>query len=156
VGFAEEIVKTLLNHVISPQVSGNETAAYRRAIAYETLEGVLAGLASGTAEKAGKVLPRSILSKLENVGNRTKQHLCAEFVKSVVARVKQRIAVELGKEAAEKVTKMIEEELMQVASRTPADILPIEERIMFYELGREMAVVALAFDSVPGPSPSRI
>jgi hypothetical protein len=117
------------------------------------LKGVLAELASGTAEKVGKALPRGIRAKLEDVG---KQNPCAELARSVVAQVKQRLAVELDKETAEKVARVFEEMFMQVASSTPADILPAEERVKFYELGRETGVVALAFDSVPGPSPSRI
>jgi hypothetical protein len=156
VGFAEEVVKTLLNHVISPQVSGNESISYRRAIAYITLRGFLKGLGSSTAEKAGKALPKSIRARLEDVGDQMRQSLYADLAKSVVVRVKQRLAVELDKETAERVARVFEEELMQAASPTPADILPVEERVKFYELGMEMAVVALAFDSVPGPSPSRI
>jgi hypothetical protein len=35
-------------------------------------------------------------------------------------------------------------------------LLPAEERIKFYRIGRDMGIVALALDSVPGPSPSRI
>jgi len=153
VGFVEEVVKDLLNHVISPQVSGNESIAYRRAIAYVTLKGVLKELASGTAERAAKVLPRSIRAKLEDVG---RWNPCAELAKSVAAQVRQRLAAELDRETAEKVTKVFEEVFAQVASSTPADILPAEEKVKFYELGREMGAVALAFDSAPGPSPSRI
>lgn len=152
-GFVEEIVKDLLNHVISPQVSGNETASYRRAIAYVTLRGFLKELASGTAEKAGKVLPRSIRARLEDVG---KWNPYAELAKSVAAQVRQRLAMELDRETAEKVARVFEEVFTQAVSSTPADILPAEEKVKFYELGREMAAVALAFDSVPGPSPSRI
>jgi hypothetical protein len=153
VGLVEEIVKDLLGHIISPQVSGNESAAYRRAIAYITLKGVLVELASGTAEKAGKVLPRSIRARLEDIG---KQNPYVELAKSMAVQVKQRLAVELDKEIAEKVARVFEEVFAQVASSTPADILPAEERVKFYELGREMGAVALAFDSAPGPSPSRI
>jgi len=157
VGFVEEVVKDLLNHLISPQVSGNESIAYRRAvaraIAYVTLKGVLKELASGTAERAAKALPKSIRAKLEDVG---RWNPCAELAKSVAAQVKQRLAAELDRETAEKVAKVFEEVFAQVASSTPADILPAEEKVKFYELGREIGVVALAFDSVPGPSPSRI
>jgi fructose-1,6-bisphosphatase len=153
VGFTEEVVKTLLSHIISPQVSGNESVAYRRAIAYLTLKGFLAELASGTAEKAGRVLPRSIRARLEDIG---KQNPYVELAKSVAVQVKQRLAVELDKETAEKVAKVFEEMFLQATSSTPADILPAEERVKFYELGREMGAVALAFDSLPGPSPSRI
>jgi len=153
VGLTEEVVKDLLGHVISPQVSGNESVAYRRAIAYVTLKGFLVALASGTAERAGKVLPRNIRVSLEEVG---KRNPCAELAKSVAAQVRQRLAAELDRETAERVARVFEEVLTQVASATPADILPAEERVKFYELGREMGVVALAFDSVPGPSPSRI
>jgi hypothetical protein len=153
VGLTEEVVKDLLGHVISPQVSGNESATYRRAIAYVTLKGVLAELASGTAEKAGKTLPKNIRARLEEIG---KRNPCAELAKSVAVQVRQRLAAELDRETAEKVARVFEEVLTQVASATPADILPAEERVKFYELGKEMGVVALAFDSAPGPSPSRI
>jgi len=56
----------------------------------------------------------------------------------------------------EKVAKIFEETLMQVASSTPADLLPAEERVKYYKIGWSMGIVALALDSVPGPSPSRI
>ena len=148
-----EIVKDLLNSVISPQVSGNESAPYRRAIAYAMLEGFLSAAASGAAKKYAKVLPRDIHALLEDVG---KQNPCAELAKSVAVQVKQRLAVELDKEAAEKVAKVFEEVLSQVALSKPADILPAEEKIKFYKIGRDMGIVALAFDSAPGPSPSRI
>jgi len=148
-----EIVKDLLNSVISPQVSGNESAPYRRAIAYAMLEGFLSAAASGAAKKYAKVLPRDIHALLEDVG---KQNPCAELAKSVAVQVKQRLAAELDKEAAEKVAKVFEEVLSQVALSKPADILPAEEKIKFYRIGRDMGIVALAFDSTPGPSPSRI
>ena len=152
-GFVEEVVKDLLNHVISPQVSGNESIAYRRAIAYITLKGVLKELASGTAERAAKVLPRGVRARLEDMG---RWNPCAELAKSVAAQARQRLAAELDREMAEKVARVFEEVFAQAASSTPADILPAEEKVKFYELGREMGAVALAFDSVPGPSPSRI
>jgi hypothetical protein len=117
------------------------------------LRGVLEMLGSGTAERAGKILPKSIRAVVENVG---KQTPCVELAKSVAVQVRQRLAVELDKEVAEKVARAFEEAFAQIASSTPADILPAEERVKFYELGREMGAVALAFDSVPGPSPSRI
>ena len=148
-----EVVKDLLNHVISPQVSGNESAAYRRAIAYAMMEGFLSAAASGAAKKYAKVLPRDIHALLEDVG---RQSPCAELAKSVAAQVKQRLAAELDRETAERVAKVFEEVFAQAVSSTPADILPAEERVKFYELGREMGAVALALDSVPGPSPSRI
>jgi len=148
-----EVVKDLLNHVISPQVSGNESAAYRRAIARAMLEGFLSAAASGAAKRYAKVLPRDIHALLEDVG---KKNPCVELAKSMAAQVRQRLAVELDRETAEKVARVFEEVFMQAASSTPADILPAEEKVKFYELGREMGVVALAFDSVPGPSPSRI
>jgi hypothetical protein len=153
VGLVEEIVKNLLNHVISPQVSGNESIAYRRGIAYITLKGFLKELGSGTAERAAKVLPKSIRARLEDMG---KWNPYAELAKSVAVQVKQRLVAELDRETAEKVAKVFEEVFTQIASSTPADLLPAEEKVKFYELGREMAAVALAFDSVPGPSPSRI
>ncbi len=143
----------MLNHVISPQVSGNESISYRRAVAYVTLLGVLESLASGTAERAGRALPKSIRAMLENIGKRNPY---LELAKSVAVQIKQRLAVELDRETAERVARIFEEVFAQVASSTPADILPAEERVKFYELGREMGAVALAFDSVPGPSPSRI
>ncbi len=152
-GLTEKIVETLLNHVISPQVSGNESMAHKRAVAYATLMGALVELAFGTAEMAGRALPKGIRAKLESIGRRNP---CIELAKSVAVQVKQRLAVELDKETAEKVARVFEEILAQVASSTPADILPAEERVKFYELGREMGIVALAFDSIPGPSPSRI
>jgi len=152
-GLVEEIVKDLLNHVISPQVSGNESIAHRRGIAYIMLKGFLKELGSGAAERAAKVLPKSIRARLEDMGN---WNPYAELAKSVAVQVKQRLAAELDRETAEKVAKVFEEVFMQIASSTPADLLPAEEKVKFYELGREMAVVALAFDSVPGPSPSRI
>ena len=152
-GFVEEVVKDLLNHVISPQVSGSESTAYRRGIAYIMLKGFLKELGSGTAERAAKVLPRSVRARLEDMG---RWNPCAELAKSVAAQVRQRLAAELDRETAEKVAKVFEEVFAQVASSTPADILPAEEKVKFYELGREMAAVALAFDSAPGPSPSRI
>jgi len=148
-----EVVKDLLNHIISPQVSGNESAAYRRAIAYAMMEGFLSAAASGTAKKYAKVLPRDIHALLEDVG---RQSPCAELAKSVAAQVRQRLAAELDRETAEKVARVFEEVFMQIASSTPADLLPAEERVKFYRIGRDMGVVALALDSVPGPSPSRI
>jgi hypothetical protein len=148
-----EIVKDLLNAVISPQVSGNESASYRRAIAYAMLEGFLAAAASGAAKKYAKVLPRDIHTLLEDVGSRNP---CAELAKSAAAQVRQRFAAELDRETAEKVARVFEEVFAQVASSTPADILPAEEKVKFYRIGRDMGVVALALDSVPGPSPSRI
>jgi hypothetical protein len=148
-----EIVKELLNAVISPQVSGNESAPYRRAIAYAMLEGFLSAAASGAAKKYAKVLPRDIHSLLEDVG---KQSPCTELAKPVAAQVRQRLAVELDKETAEKVAKVFEEVFMQVVSSSPADILPAEEKVKFHRIGRDMGIVALALDSVPGPSPSRI
>jgi predicted transglutaminase-like cysteine proteinase len=148
-----ETVKDLLGHVISPQVSGNESAAYRRAIAYAMMEGFLAAAASGAAKKYAKVLPRDIHALLEDVG---KQSPCTELAKSVAAQIRQRLAVELDKETAEKVAKVFEEVFTQVASSTPADILPAEERVKYYRIGWSMGVVAIALDSVPGPSPSRI
>jgi hypothetical protein len=153
VGLTEKVVETLLGHVISPQVSGNESISHRRAIAYTMLRGVLEMLGSGAAERAGKVLPKSIRAVVENMG---KQTPCVELAKSVAVQVRQRLAVELDKEVAEKVARVFEEVFAQIASSTPADILPAEERVKFYGLGREMGAVALAFDSVPGPSPSRI
>lgn len=147
-----EIVKDLLNAVISPQVSGNESAPYRRAIAYAMLEGFLSA-ASGAVKKYAKVLPRDIHALLEDVG---KRNPCAELAKSAAAQVKQRLAVELDRETAEKVAKVFEEVFLQLVSSTPADLLPAEEKVKFYKIGRDMGVVALALDSVPGPSPSRI
>jgi len=148
-----EIVKDLLNAVISPQVSGNESVPYRRAIAYAMLEGFLSAAASGAVKKYAKMLPRDIHALLEDVG---KQNPCAELAKSAAAQVKQRLAVELDREVAEKVAKVFEEVFLQVASSTPADLLPAEEKVKFYKIGRDMGIVALALDSVPGPSPSRI
>ncbi len=148
-----EIVKDLLNAVISPQVSGNESAPYRRAIAYAMLEGFLAAAASGVAKKYAKVLPRDIHALLEDVG---RQNPCVELAKSVAAQVRQRLAAELDKEVAEKVARVFEEVFSQITSSTPADILPAEEKVKFYRIGRDMGNVALALDSVPGPSPSRI
>jgi predicted transglutaminase-like cysteine proteinase len=148
-----EVVKDLLGHVISPQVSGNESAAYRRAIAYAMMEGVLSAAASGAAKKYAKVLPRDIHALLEDVG---RQSPCAELAKSVAAQVRQRLASELDRETAEKVARVFEEVFTQIASSTPADLLPAEEKVKFYRIGRDMGVVALALDSVPGPSPSRI
>lgn len=148
-----EIVTHLLNHVISPQVSGNESVAYRRAIAYAILEGFLSATASGVAARHAKVLPRDVHAMLEDV---SKQNPCLELARSIASQVKQRLAVELDKETAEKVAKAFEEAFAQVTSSTPADILPAEERIKFYKIGRSTGAVALALDSVPGPSPSRI
>jgi predicted transglutaminase-like cysteine proteinase len=148
-----DVVKDLLNHVISPQVSGNESAAYRRAIAYAMMEGFLSAAASGAAKKYAKVLPRDIHALLEDVG---RQSPCAELAKSVAAQVRQRLASELDRETAEKVARVFEEVFTQIASSTPADLLPAEEKVKFYRIGRDMGVVALALDSVPGPSPSRI
>jgi hypothetical protein len=148
-----EIVKELMKHVISPEVSGNESVPYRRAIAYAILEGFLSAAASGVAKKFAKTLPRDIHALLEDVGRRSP---CAELAKSVAAQVKQRLAAELDKETAEKVAKVFEDVFMQAALSTPADILPAEEKVKFHRIGRDMGVVALAFDSVPGPSPSRI
>jgi hypothetical protein len=148
-----EIVTHLLNHVISPQVSGNESVVYRRAIAYAILEGFLSATASGISARYAKVLPRDVHAMIEDVG---RQNPCAELAKSVASQVKQRLAVELDKETAEKVAKVFEEVFTQVTSSTPADILPTEERVKFYKVGRSMGAVALALDSVPGPSPSRI
>jgi len=148
-----ETVKDLLGHIISPQVSGNESAAYRRAIAYAMMEGFLAAAASGAAKKYAKMLPRDIHALLEDVG---KLNPCMELAKSVAAQIKQRLAVELDRETAEKVAKVFEEVLTQAASSTPADILPAEEKVKFYRIGWSMGVVAIALDSVPGPSPSRI
>jgi predicted transglutaminase-like cysteine proteinase len=148
-----ETVRDLLGHVISPQVSGNESAAYRRAIAYATMEGFLAAAASGAARRYAKMLPRDIHALLEDVG---KQNPCAELAKSVTAQIKQRLAAELDRETAEKVAKVFEEVFTQVATSTPADILPAEERLKYYKIGWSMGVVAIALDSVPGPSPSRI
>jgi len=143
----------LLNHIISPQVSGNESAAYRRAIAYAMLEGFLSAAASGAAKKYAKVLPRDIHALLEDVG---RQSPCAELAKSVAAQARQRLAAELDREMAEKVARVFEEVFTQIASSKPADLLPAEEKVKFYRIGRDMGIVALALDSVPGPSPSRI
>jgi hypothetical protein len=85
-----------------------------------------------------------------------KQSPCTELAKSVAAQIRQRLAVELDRETAEKVAKVFEEVLTQAASSTPADILPAEERVKYYRIGWSMGVVAIALDSVPGPSPSRI
>ena len=143
----------MLNHIISPQVSGNESAAYRRAIAYAMMEGFLSAAASGAAKKYAKVFPRDIHALLEDVG---RQSPCAELAKSAAAQVRQRLAAELDRETAEKVARVFEEVFTQIASSTPADLLPAEERVKFYRIGRDMGAVALALDSVPGPSPSRI
>ncbi len=148
-----EVVKDLLGHVISPQVSGNESAAYRRAIAYAMLEGLLAAVASGAAKQYARVLPRDIYTLLEDVQNRNP---CAELAMSVAAQVRRRLAAELDREVAERVAKVFEEVFSQIASSTPADILPAEERVKFYKIGRDMGIVALALDSVPKPSPSKI
>jgi predicted transglutaminase-like cysteine proteinase len=148
-----EVVKDLLTHIISPQVSGNESAAYRRAIARAMMEGFLSAAASGAAKKYAKVLPRDIHALLEDVG---RQSPCAELAKSVATQVRQRLAAELDRETAEKVAKVFEEVFSQIASSTPADLLPAEEKVKFYRIGRDMGIVALALDSVPGPSPSRI
>ncbi len=148
-----EIARDMIRWVVSPEVSGNESAAYRRAIAYAMLEGFLSATASGAAKRYAKMLPRDIHALLEDVG---RQNPCAELAKSVAAQVRQRLAAELDRETAEKVAKVFEEVFAQAASSTPADILPAEEKVKFYRIGRDMGVVALAFDSVPGPSPSRI
>ena len=148
-----ENVTNLMNHVISPQVSGNESASYRRAIAYAMLEGFLAAAASGTTRKYAKVLPRDLHALLEDVG---RQSPCAELAKSVALQVRQRLAAELDREAAEKVAKAFEEVFMQIASSTPADLLPAEEKVKYYKIGWSMGALAIALDSVPGPSPSRI
>jgi len=148
-----EIVKELLNAVISPRVSGNESAQYVRAVAYAILLGLLSAVATGMAKKYAKVLPREISSLLENVA---KEGPFMELLKSVVAQVRPRLEVEIGKEATERAVRIIEEAVAQAVSQTPADILPAEEKMKFFKIGRDMGVVALAFDSVPGPSPSKI
>jgi type VI protein secretion system component VasK len=117
------------------------------------MEGFLSAAASGAAKRYAKVLPRDIHALLEDVG---RQNPCGELAKSVAAQVKQRLAAELDKETAEKVAKVFEEVFAQIASSTPADILPAEEKVKFYRIGRDMGTVALALDSAPGPSPSRI
>jgi hypothetical protein len=117
------------------------------------MEGFLAAAASGAARRYAKMLPRDIHALLEDVG---KQNPCAELAKSVTAQIKQRLAAELDRETAEKVAKVFEEVFTQMATSTPADILPAEERLKYYKIGWSMGVVAIALDSVPGPSPSRI
>ncbi len=148
-----EIAKELLNAVISPRVSGNESAHYVRAIAYAILLGLLSAVASGMAKKYAKTLPREISSLLEGVA---KEGPFMELLKSVVAQVRPRLEVEVGREAAERVVRIIEEAVAQAVTQTPADILPAEERMKYFKIGRDMGIIALAFDSVPGPSPSKI
>jgi len=148
-----EIVKELLNAVISPRVSGNESVQYVRAIAYAILLGLLSAVATGMAKKYAKVLPREISGLLENVA---KEGPFMELLRSVVAQVRPRLEVEIGREAAERAIKIIEEAVVQAATQTPADILPAEERMKYFKIGRDMGIIALAFDSVPGPSPSKI
>ena len=148
-----EVVKELLNAVISPRVTGNESAQYVRAIAYAILMGLLSAVATGVAKKYAKVLPREISGLLEGVG---KEGPCMELMRSVVAQVRHRLEVEVGREAAERVVKIFEEAAAQAVSQTPADILPAEERMKYFRIGKDMGVIALAFDSVPGPSPSKI
>jgi hypothetical protein len=148
-----EVVTQLLNSIISPQVSGNENVAIRRAIAIEIMRGFIEASASAIARRYAKVLPRDVYSLLESLGQ---QNPVVDLAKSVAAQVKQRLAAELDKETAEKVSRVFEEVLMQAASSTPADILPAEERIKYYKIGWSMGILALILDSVPGPSPSRI
>lgn len=148
-----EIVTQLLNAVISPQASGNENVTIRRGIAFEIMRGFLDAAASTIAKKYAKVLPRDIHNLLESFGQ---QNPVVDLARSIVAQVKQRLAAELDREVVEKVAKIFEETLMQVASSTPADLLPAEERVKYYKIGWSMGIVALALDSVPGPSPSRI
>jgi hypothetical protein len=148
-----EIVIDLLHHVISPQVSGNENVAIRRGIAFEIMRGFTEASASAIAKKYAKVLPRDLHSLLENL---SQQNPLIDLARSIVAQVKQRLATELDRETAEKVAKVFEEMFMQVASSTPADVLPAEERVKYYKIGWSMGIIAIALDSVPGPSPSRI
>lgn len=148
-----EIVKELLNAVISPRVTGNESAQYVRAIAYAILLGLLSAVATGVARKYAKVLPREISGLLEGVG---REGPFMELLKSVVAQVRPRLEVEVGKEAAERVVRIFEEAVAHAVSQTPADILPAEERMKYFRIGRDMGIIALAFDSMPGPSPSKI
>ncbi len=148
-----EIAKELLNAVISPKVSGNESVQYVRAIAYAILMGLLSAVATGIAKKYAKTLPREISGLLEGVA---KEGPFMELLKSVVAQVRPRLEVEIGREAAERAIRIIEEAVAQAVTQTPADILPAEERMKYFKIGRDMGIIALAFDSVPGPSPSKI
>jgi len=150
-----EALKVLLNAVISPTESGQETATWRRAIAYAILSGMLQAVAN--AVESAKELRLTLGGLAKHLPQLNDFSPCENALTTFLAETRKSLEAELGKESAEKALAVLEQRAREWLRKSPADILPAEMARMLYTLGYRIGMVFLGLDAMKRyESPSRI